>query len=116
MPMPTCQVSNSLFAVRRSLREALSRHRRRFAVEESGATAVEYGLIAARISLATIIVVFAFGEDIEACYQAIDTHHVALLTSARARRAGLSPSHTGDRNQRRCRIGRRPLHAWFLLR
>ncbi len=41
--------------------------------DESGATAVEYGLIVAGISLAVIIVVFAFGEDIQAYYQAIDT-------------------------------------------
>ncbi len=73
MPTLTCQASNSLFAVRRSLRKTLSRHFRRIAVDERGATAVEYGLILARISLAIIIVVFAFGEDIEAYYQAIDT-------------------------------------------
>ena len=41
--------------------------------DEGGATAVEYGLIVAGISLAVIIVVFAFGEDIQAYYQAIDT-------------------------------------------
>ena len=69
----TCQISNSLFAVRCSLREALSRHLRRVALDESGATAVEYGLIVAGISLAVIAVVFAFGNDIQAYYRAIDT-------------------------------------------
>lgn len=41
--------------------------------DQSGATAIEYGLIVAGISLAVIGIVFAFGEDIAAYYQAIDT-------------------------------------------
>lgn len=32
---------------------------------EDGATAIEYGLIAAGISLAIVAVVFTFGEDLE---------------------------------------------------
>ncbi len=46
---------------------------RRVAVAESGATAIENGLIVAGISLAVIAVVFAFGNDIQAHYRAIDT-------------------------------------------
>jgi pilus assembly protein Flp/PilA len=45
--------------------------------DQSGATAIEYGLIVAGISLAVIAIVFAFGEDIEAYYQAIDTRITA---------------------------------------
>ncbi len=51
---------------------AIRRLCRRVAVDESGATAIEYGLIVAGISLAVIAIVFAFGEDIEAYYQAIE--------------------------------------------
>ena len=37
---------------------------RKFARNESGATAIEYGLIAAGIALTIITAVFALGEDI----------------------------------------------------
>lgn len=36
----------------------------RFMKDESGATAIEYGLIAAGISLAIATVVFIFGDDL----------------------------------------------------
>lgn len=35
---------------------------------EDGATAIEYGLIAAGISLAIVVAVFAFGDDLEALF------------------------------------------------
>ena len=38
---------------------------------EDGATAIEYGLIAAGISLAIVAVVFAFGDDLTAVFTAM---------------------------------------------
>lgn len=35
---------------------------------EDGATAIEYGLIAAGISLAIVAAVYAFGDDLEALF------------------------------------------------
>ncbi|MCB9989626.1 MAG: Flp family type IVb pilin [Rhodospirillales bacterium] len=35
---------------------------------EDGATAIEYGLIAAGISLAIVAAVFAFGDDLQAIF------------------------------------------------
>ena len=40
----------------------------RFMSDENGATAIEYGLIAAGISLAIATVVFLFGEDLVALF------------------------------------------------
>ncbi len=39
--------------------------------EEDGATAIEYGLIAAGIAVAISVVVFAVGTDLDALFQAI---------------------------------------------
>lgn len=39
---------------------------------EDGATAIEYGLIAAGISLAIVAVVFTFGEDLRALFQGME--------------------------------------------
>lgn len=36
--------------------------------DEEGATAIEYGLIAAGISLAIVAAVYAFGDDLEALF------------------------------------------------
>ncbi len=45
--------------------------------DESGATAIEYGLIAAGIAVAIIGIVFALGNDIAAFFQAVDTQLTA---------------------------------------
>jgi pilus assembly protein Flp/PilA len=71
------QISGALFAAREAARKLLSGHLRGIAGNERGATAIEYGLIVAGISLAVIAIVFAFGEDIEVYYQAIDTRITA---------------------------------------
>jgi pilus assembly protein Flp/PilA len=46
---------------------------RRFLADESGATAIEYGLIAAGISLAIIAVVNGIGVKLNAKFTAINT-------------------------------------------
>lgn len=40
---------------------------------EDGATAIEYGLIAAGISLAIVALVFAFGDELRNVFTAMDT-------------------------------------------
>ena len=45
----------------------------RFARDESGATAIEYGLIAAGISVAIIVVVKGIGVNLTAKFQTIAT-------------------------------------------
>lgn len=40
---------------------------------EDGATAIEYGLIAAGISLAIVAVVFAFGDQLNVTFTAMET-------------------------------------------
>ncbi len=45
----------------------------RFAKDESGATAIEYGLIAAGISVAIILVVNGLGSTLKAKFTAIQT-------------------------------------------
>ncbi|MFV0369777.1 MAG: Flp family type IVb pilin [Hyphomicrobiaceae bacterium] len=45
----------------------------RFANDESGATAIEYGLIAAILSVAIILTLQQVGDDLDAVYQAIST-------------------------------------------
>lgn len=40
---------------------------------EDGATAIEYGLIAAGISLAIVAAVFAFGDELQTTFQNMDT-------------------------------------------
>jgi pilus assembly protein Flp/PilA len=46
---------------------------KQFAADESGATAIEYGLIAAGIALAIIEVIYALGTDLVAKLQALAT-------------------------------------------
>ena len=48
-------------------------HVRKFIKDQSGATAIEYGLIAAGIAVAIIGTVFALGEDINTYFQQIQT-------------------------------------------
>ena len=46
---------------------------KRFAKDESGATAIEYGLIAAGISVAIIAVVTSLGTKLNATFTSIST-------------------------------------------
>ena len=46
---------------------------KRFAKEESGATAIEYGLIAAGISVAIIAVVQGLGTNLKNTFQSVST-------------------------------------------
>jgi pilus assembly protein Flp/PilA len=46
---------------------------KRFAADESGATAIEYGLIAAGISVAIITVVNQLGSDLKSTFSNIST-------------------------------------------
>jgi pilus assembly protein Flp/PilA len=45
----------------------------RFLADESGATAIEYGLIAAGISIAIIVVVNGLGSNLNTKFDAINT-------------------------------------------
>ncbi len=51
----------------------LSGQVRKLVDDESGATAIEYGLIAAGIAVAIIAIVFTLGNDLAAFFTAIDT-------------------------------------------
>jgi len=44
-----------------------------YAKNENGATAIEYGLIAAGISLAIVAAVYAFGDDLNALFEGLST-------------------------------------------
>ncbi len=44
-----------------------------FATKEDGATAIEYGLIAAGIALAISAAVFAFGDDLTGLFEEMGT-------------------------------------------
>ncbi len=54
-------------------KNSVSAQLRKLAAEESGATAIEYGLIAAGIAVAIIAIVFTLGNDLAAFFTAIDT-------------------------------------------
>ena len=54
-------------------KNGVSAQLRKLAAEESGATAIEYGLIAAGIALAIIAIVFTIGNDLAGFFTAIDT-------------------------------------------
>jgi pilus assembly protein Flp/PilA len=45
----------------------------RFAADRSGATAIEYGLLAAGISIAIIAVVFTLGTDLNTTFASVST-------------------------------------------
>ena len=45
--------------------------------DESGATAIEYGLIAAGISIVLVTVVFAFGDQLEILFNNLTTELTA---------------------------------------
>lgn len=44
-----------------------------FVKDQSGATAIEYGLIAAGISIAIVVVVFSVGSSLNATFTTVDT-------------------------------------------
>ena len=46
---------------------------RRFAEDESGATAIEYGLIAALVSVAGITTLNAMGESLQEMFETVST-------------------------------------------
>ncbi|MBN8970723.1 MAG: Flp family type IVb pilin [Rhizobiales bacterium] len=50
---------------------------KRFAKDESGATAIEYGLIAAGIALAIITIVTTLGSTLQAKFTAVNTKVLA---------------------------------------
>jgi pilus assembly protein Flp/PilA len=50
----------------------------RFANDESGATAIEYGLIAALISVAIIVVLTNIGADLNGVFTKIETNLKAV--------------------------------------
>lgn len=50
--------------------------------KEDGATAIEYGLIAAGISLAIVAVVFTFGDKLESVFNTMDTKMGEAVTKA----------------------------------
>ena len=56
-------------AARLSLQHRISK----LAHDESGATAIEYGLIAAGIAVAIIAAVFALGDELETFFEGVQT-------------------------------------------
>ncbi|MCK5283963.1 MAG: Flp family type IVb pilin [Alphaproteobacteria bacterium] len=55
-------------------------YREAYLRDENGATAIEYGLIAAGISLAIVAVVFTFGDQLETTFTSMET----AMTNANA--------------------------------
>ena len=53
---------------------------------EEGATAIEYGLIAAGISLAIVALVFAFGDQLRNVFTEMDTSMAEAVTNAQNNR------------------------------
>ncbi len=52
---------------------ALKRKLRKYVSDDSGATAIEYGLIAAGIAVAIIAAVFAIGDELNNFFTAVQT-------------------------------------------
>ncbi len=52
---------------------ALKRKLRKYVSDDSGATAIEYGLIAAGIAVAIIAAVFAVGDELNNLFLAVQT-------------------------------------------
>jgi len=46
----------------------------KFARDEDGATAIEYGLIAAGIAIAIVVVVFVVGNELESLFTRVQTN------------------------------------------
>lgn len=62
----------------------LSTGLRRFAADQSGATAIEYGLIAALVAVGAIMAMTAFGSSLSGMFNTVST------------RAGDALANTGD--------------------
>ncbi len=56
-----------------STAHVLKRKLRKYVSDDSGATAIEYGLIAAGIAVAIIAAVFAIGDELDNLFTAIQT-------------------------------------------
>jgi len=52
-----------------------------FILSDDGATAIEYGLIAAGIALAIVAAVFAFGSDLNAVFGTLGTTMNSVATN-----------------------------------
>ncbi len=59
------KAQSSVYALKRKLRKYIS--------DDSGATAIEYGLIAAGIAVAIIAAVFAVGDELSNFFMAVQT-------------------------------------------
>lgn len=46
---------------------------RRFAAEEQGVTAIEYGMIAAGLAVGIMVTVFALGDDLDGMFTDVQT-------------------------------------------
>ena len=55
-----------------------------FVKNDSGATAIEYGLIAAGISIAIVVVVFSVGTSLNATFTTVDGRSAQTSASATA--------------------------------
>ncbi len=53
-----------------------------YVMDQDGATAIEYGLIAGGISLAIVAAVFAFGDDLNTLFTNIGTQMTAAAARA----------------------------------
>ena len=62
-----------LYAGAQSLRIVLERKAARLLRDENGATAIEYGLIAAGIAVAIIAAVFALGDELKNFFTGVQT-------------------------------------------
>ncbi len=65
--------SNALYSVKHGLGKFVGGQVQKVKDDESGATAIEYGLIAAGIAVAIIGIVFTLGNDISAFFVAVDS-------------------------------------------
>jgi pilus assembly protein Flp/PilA len=65
--------SNAIFVAKHRVGDFVSGQIRKVKDDESGATAIEYGLIAAGIAVAIIGIVFTLGNDISAFFAAVDS-------------------------------------------
>jgi len=63
----------NLYAGAQSLRIVLGRKAARLLRDENGATAIEYGLIAAGIAVAIIAAVFALGDELKNFFTGVQT-------------------------------------------
>ena len=57
-------------------------HYHAYKISTDGATAIEYGLIAAGISLAIVAIVFAFGGDLKSVFTTVDTKIASAPTGS----------------------------------